>query len=276
MTGRRTFSVSIVLLVLVLLLLLTWPVWRWLWGEWWTNSYYSHGILILPISVYLAWRRWRRETWQGENRGLALTALGEGLFLFFVTNKTYYLAAFAMMVTLAGLVWTFGGLRLLRQLAFPLLFLGLMIPLPITERATLPLALWTGACSDWLVHRLGLDVTIVGTAVTLPDADLIIGAQCSGIQSLTSLLSVTALFAYAVRGPVWGRLAMLAAAIPLARLSNILRVSSLIGVAHYLGTDAAFRFYHDYSGPLFFMAALLLVVPLARLFQCKTLRFEVL
>jgi exosortase len=276
MTGQRTASVSIALLVLVLFSLLTWPVWRWLWTEWWSNSYYSHGILILPVSAYLAWRRWQRETWRGDNRGLALTALGEGLFLFFVANKTYYLAAFAMIVVLAGMAWTFGGLKLLRQLAFPLLFLGLMIPLPLVERATLPLALWTGACSDWLVHQLGLDVTIVGTAVTLPNADLVIGAQCSGIQSLISLLSLTALFAYAVRGPVWGRLALLAAAIPLAMLSNILRVSSLIGVARYLGTDAAFRFYHDYSGPLFFMAALLLIVPLARLFQCKALRFEVL
>jgi exosortase len=276
MTGQRTASISIALLVLILLSLLTWPVWRWLWTEWWSNSYYSHGTLILPVSTYLAWRRWRRETWQGDNRGLALTALSEGLFLFFVANKTYYLAAFAIIVALAGLAWTFGGLNLLRQLAFPLLFLGLMIPLPIAERATLPLALWTGACSNWLVRQLGLDVTVVGTAVKLPNADLVIGAQCSGIQSLISLFSVTALFAYAVRGPMWGRLALPVAAVPLAALSNILRVSSLIGVARYLGTDAAFRFYHDYSGLLFFMAALLLIVPLARLFQCKALRFEVL
>jgi exosortase len=276
MTGQRTASISIALLVLILLSLLTWPVWRWLWTEWWSNSYYSHGTLILPVSAYLAWRRWRRETWQGDNRGLALTALGEGLFLFFVANRTYYLAAFAIIVALAGLAWTFGGLNLLRQLAFPLLFLGLMIPLPIAERATLPLALWTGACSNWLVRQLGLDVTVVGTAVKLPNADMVIGAQCSGIQSLISLFSVTALFAYAVRGPMWGRLALPVAAVPLAALSNILRVSSLIGVARYLGTDAAFRFYHDYSGLLFFMAALLLIVPLARLFQCKALRFEVL
>ncbi len=276
MTSQRLVSGFVVLLVLILFSLLTWPIWRWLWTEWWSNSYYSHGILILPVSAYLAWRRWRRETWQGDSRGLALTALGEGLFLFLVADKTYFLAAFAMIVTLAGLVWTFGGLRLLRQLAFPLLFLGLMVPLPITERATLPLALWTGVCSNWLVRGLGVDVTIVGTAITLPNANLVIGAQCSGIQSLISLLSVTALAAYAVRGPAWGRLALLVAAIPLAMLSNILRVSSLIGVASALGTDAAFVFYHDYSGILFFMAALLLIIPLARLFQCKALRFEVL
>ncbi len=276
MTSQRSSSILIALLVLALFSLLTWPIWRWLWTEWWSNSYYSHGVLILPVSIYLAWRRWRRETWQGDNRGLALTAFGEGLFLFLAANRTYYLAAFAMIVILAGLAWTFGGLGLLRQLAFPLLFLGWMIPLPIAERATLPLALWTGVCSNWLVRLLGLEVTIVGTAITLPNANLVIGAQCSGIQSLISLLSVTALLAYAVRGPIWGRLALLAAAIPLAMLSNILRVSSLIGVARYLGTDAAFRFYHDYSGILFFLAALLLIVPLARLFQCKALRFEVL
>jgi exosortase len=278
MLRQQTSSILIPLLSLALLALLTWPVWRWLWGEWWSNEYYSHGLLIIPLSAYLAWRRWPPPAARGggDSRGLALTAGGMGLFLFFITHKATYLAAFAMIVMLAGLVWTFGGLELLKRLAFPLGFLGLMVPLPFVERATLPLALWTGDCSGGLAGWLGLDVTITGAAITLPNTTLVIGAQCSGVNSIISLFTLTTLAAYALRGPLWGRLALMALAIPLAMLGNVLRVANLLFVAHYLGAEAAFRFYHDYSGPIFFVIALLLLIPLTRLLGCKTPRFEVL
>jgi exosortase len=274
MINHRTSPALILLIVTALFGLLTWPVWRWLWSEWWSNASYSHGLLIPPIAGYLAWRRWPPGILEGDNRGLVLMAFGVGLFLFFVTGKATYLATFAMIVVLAGTAWTFGGLRLLGRLAFPLGFLVLMVPLPFVERVTLPLALWTGTCSGWLAHALGLDVTVTGASVSLPNAELVIGAQCSGINSIISLLTVTTLLAYALHGPLWGRLALVIAAIPLAMLGNILRVANLLVVAHFLGAEAAFRFYHDFSGPIFFGIALLLLIPLVRLLQCKTLRFE--
>jgi exosortase len=278
MNRQQASSILMPLLSLALLTLLTWPVWRWLWGEWWSNDYYSHGPLILPVSAYLAWRRWPppSEREPGDHRGLMLTAGGVGLFLFFIAHKATYLAAFTVIVIMAGLAWTFGGLELLRRLAFPLGFLGLMVPLPFVERATLPLALWTGACSGWLTQRLGLAATVTGAAITLPDTTLVIGAPCSGINSIISLITLTTLAAYLLRGPLWGRLALVGLAVPLAMLGNILRVANLLWVAHYLGAEAAFRFYHDYSGPLFFVVAMLLLIPLARLFRCETPRFEVL
>ena len=40
---------------------LTLPVWRWLWSEWMSNEYYSHGILILPVALFLAVQRIRND-----------------------------------------------------------------------------------------------------------------------------------------------------------------------------------------------------------------------
>ncbi len=273
---KMPFPIAFVVLLILAFLGLTWPVWRWLWSEWWTNDYYSHGLLIVPTSVYLAWRCWPTQKLFGDNRGLILMACGVGLYLFFMMNKALYLAALTVPFILSGLVWTFGGIKLWQSLAFPLGFLAFMIPLPVIERLTLPLALWTGVCSGSLVHWLGMDVAITGAAVQLPNTDLVIGAQCSGINSIISLLTLTTLFAYALHGPLWGRLMLVGTAIPLAMLSNILRVANLLWVAHYLGAEAAFRFYHDYSGPIFFLVALLLIIPLTRVLQCKAIRFEVL
>ena len=263
-------------------LALTWPTWRWLWSEWLTNDYYSHGILIVPVAFFLAVQRLRRDpnaspqAGQGSPYGLVLLAATLVLYIIFFRNRAFYLAAFAMIGMIAGLVWAIGGTRLLRKWTFPILYLLLMVPIPTIDRYTLPLAIFTGVCSGTLVQFLGLDVSIVGNAVTLPNADLVIGAQCSGVNSLMALLALMVLVAYLLDGPVWSRVLLVLLAIPLALLGNILRVATLLFVARAWGADAAFAYYHDYSGILFFVGVLLLIVPLTRLLQFRRLRYEVI
>lgn len=267
-----------ILAALLLALALVWPVYRWVGQEWLHNDYYSHGPLVLLISAFLAWRLWpkRPSPHPLDRHGWLLVAVATGLFVWWLQAKAYYLAALASIPLVAGVIWTFGGLRLTRRLTFPLLFLTLTVPLPFIERATLPLAIWTGLCSGGVANWFGASVIITGVAVTLPNAALTIGAQCSGINSILSLLTITVLAAWLFKGPWWGRLALVATAIPLAMLGNILRVTSLMMVAHQYGIDAAFTFYHDYSGPLFFGLALILLIPILRVFQCTTLRPGVL
>jgi exosortase len=265
----------------VLMAGITWPIWQWMWREWMSNDYYSHGILIEPVALYLASRRVAggraaQLAVAGDSRGLLLLAASLGLYLYFLDDHAYYLAAGASVGLLGGLVWTLAGRQWVRLWAFPLSYLLLMVPLPFLERITYPLALLTGISSVWLVRLFGVEVTVVGNAVTLPNADLVIGAQCSGINSMLALVALNALVAYGVRGPGWGRVSLVGLAVPLAMAGNILRVAALLVVARAWGAEAAFRFYHDYSGIGFFMVTLLLLLPLARLLQCKSLRHEVL
>jgi exosortase len=126
------------------------------------------------------------------------------------------------------------------------------------------------------VRALGLDVTIVGNAITLPNADLVIGAQCSGINSLIALTALMTLVAYLVEGPLWAKILLVALSIPLAIMGNIMRVASLLFVARAWGADAAFTFYHDYSGIAFFIAVLLLLYPMVRLLHIDELRPNVI
>lgn len=270
------------LTALLLILALTWPIWYWLWGEWMGNEYYSHGILIVPVALFLAIQRLRLDKRLSatpplsQNWGVLLLGLALLTFIWWFTQKAYYLAAFAMLFMGAGTIWALGGTHLLRKLLFPLGYLVLMIPLPIVERLTLPLALFTGVCAGGLARLLGNEVTIIGNAVSLPNAELVIGAQCSGINSLIALTALMVLAAYLLNGPLWGRLLLVLLAIPLAMMGNILRVTSLLFVARTLGAQAAFVFYHDYSGLLFFFLVFLLMFPLTRLLQARSLRLDVI
>jgi exosortase len=275
-------SVLIPAAISLIFLLLTWPVWRWLWREWMGNDYYSHGLLIPPVALFLAVQRVRNDrtivfdSQRGASGGLLLLTLMLALFLYFVGGRAYYLAAAAMVGLIATLVWSLLGIGPLRKLAFPIGYLLLMVPLPLLDRITLPLALFTGVCAGGIVRFVGLDVTIVGNAVSLPNAEMVIGAQCSGINSMIALTALLTLTAYLLDGPLWGRLALILMAVPLAMLGNILRVASLLFVARAYGANAAFTFYHDYSGVVFFLGVFLLMFPLTRLLQARTFRMEVI
>jgi exosortase len=266
-------SLAAPLLAALIFALLTAPLWRWLWGEWMGNDYYSHGLLIPLISLFLIIQRVRNDPAIPQampgNGGLVLVVLALGAMLFFLNQRAFYLAAVAMIALIAGLVWSFAGPGVLRKVAFPVGYLLLMVPLPFVDRITLPLALFTGVCAGDLVRLLGLEVTIIGNAVSLPNAEMVIGAQCSGINSMIALTSLMALAAYLLDGPRWGRLL-------LVLMGNILRVASLLFVARAYGADAAFTYYHDYSGIFFFLGVFVLMVPLTRLVQARTFRMEVI
>ncbi|HHB90582.1 MAG TPA: exosortase/archaeosortase family protein [Anaerolineae bacterium] len=274
MLERTRPSTSWLLTALILLMgaALLFPLGRWLANEWWTNDYYSHGVLVPLVSGFFAWRIIPRLERGGDNRGLLLVGLGVGLYLYFFAYRAFHLTALAVILMLTGIVWTYWGWQGVKQMAFSLAFLLFMIPFPFVEASSLPLSLFTGQLATRLMQALGMDVTVQGAAVTLPNANLVVGAQCSGVRSIISLAALTAIFAYLVEGAWWRKALLFLAVIPIAVLGNIFRVSSLLWVADKWGADAGFTYYHDYSGFAFFAFAFILLILTARLLRCHRIR----
>ena len=266
----RLLTALILLMGAVLLL----PLWRWLLLEWWSNDYYSHGLLVPWISGFFAWRIIPHLERKPEDRGLALVVIGVTVYLVFLYFRAFYLAALGMILLFAGMIWTYWGFAGLKKLAFPLAFLIFMIPFPFVEASSLPLSLLTGQLATRLMQGFGLDVTVQGAAVTLPNANLIVGAQCSGVRSIITLFTLAAVFTYLVEGQWLRKLLLFLAVIPIAILGNIIRVSSLLWVANRWGADAGFTYYHDYSGFVFFAFSFLLFILLAQILGCNKIRSE--
>jgi exosortase len=259
-------------LVLLLAAILLAPVGRWLAGEWWSNDYYSHGVLAPLVSLFFAWRILPRLARRPDNRGLWLVGLGTLIYVAALYQRVFHIAALAMLLLLAGIVWVYWGGSGLKKMAFPLGFLIFMIPFPFVEASSLPLSLLTGQIATRLMQIAGLDVTVQGAAVTLPHANLVVGAQCSGVRSIVALSALAAVFAYIVEGSWLRKLLLFLSVLPIAILGNILRVSSLLGVANRWGAEAGFTFYHNYSGFVFFGAALALFILFARMLGCSRIR----
>ncbi len=279
MTGRN-LKIASTGLIGILLLALFYPTLKWLVGEWLGNDYYSHGLLVPLISTFLAWRLWIK--WPPEQRrirpaAIGLLPLGVGLigYLYALLQRAYFAASLAMIVIIAGLVWYLLGTAALRRFAFPIGFLFFMVPLPFVEPFSVPLAQLTGAVSAAIVRLFGVPIIVNGAQISLPNAELVVGAECSGLRSIVTLITLVALVIFLVEGAWWKKLLLALSSSLIAALGNVIRVASLLVVANIWGADAAFKYYHDYSGIVFFLSALALLLAFSWVLGCREIRDDI-
>ncbi len=257
-------------------LIMGWPVLRWLWQQWQGNDFYSHGLLVFPLAAYLFWKlRPPQEVWRESSWGLLALGVSTLLYVVALHSHATYLAAFFWIGMGASLVWAWGGIQVLRRLSFPILFALLAVPLPFVEAASLPLSQWAGSWAGHIVRLFGIPVEVRGNMVSLPGTDLVVGAQCSGLRSMVALVTLSVLFAFLVQGPWWGRFILVLSALPIALVGNLARVTTLLMVAHRWGTEAGFRFYHNYSGYVFLLAAFATLILISWGVRCREIRSDI-
>lgn len=262
------------LLVGSLLLLLYLPTFIWLGQSWYYIDYYSHGPLILLVSGLIVWIK-RRELKQTRpnDAGAIVLALGASLYIVGFVVDMRYPSAISLIVVLLGLVLSIYGTKVARSMAFAISFLVFTIPMPFIDEITFHLQdisiHWTG----WLLKVSGMPIAISGNLIILDDAVMSIGLACSGLNTLMALLAFAALYAYLLAGPSSRRVFLLLCSIPIAILANVLRIASVVLVAHFYDVDFATGFYHDYIASL--LAFLLAVLFIALIGKLLALRLAV-
>src|SRR5437870_966769 len=101
--------------------------------DWATDDNYSHGFLIVPLALYLAWER-RSSLKKLEPRpsplGLLVVLASIMVLAAGTLGAELFLTRISMLGVLAGTIVFLYGWRHLRTLSFPVAFLILMIPLP--------------------------------------------------------------------------------------------------------------------------------------------------
>ena len=248
---------------------------RWLVVSWFNDPNYSHGILVPLIAAYFVWRaRAAFRAGKPNNLGLALLAVALSLHLAAIPLRIYPLSAFALVLSLASMVVLFWGLPALRASGYAFAVLCFMIPLPLVDQISPSLEAFTARIAAGSLSLLGTQAVTMGSQVQLPNVAFEVGAACSGLRSLASLLTLAVVFAGVAEGPAWGKGLLLLAALPLAIGANLLRVTSVLQFAQWFGADAGLTYYHDYSSPVLFLLAFSLLILFGRLVQCSEIRFD--
>jgi exosortase len=274
--ARRDVVGGVIILGLVILLFSS--TFGWLAYNWLNNSYYSHGFLVPLVSAFFLWRR--REAFAQDSRepsNLGLLVLGVSLVAFLVAQvwQAYHLSAAAFILLLVGLAVYFLGERSTRKIAFPLAFLALMIPLPLINRLSPALESFTSTVSTSVVGLLSIPAVNQGSRIQLQDSSFVVGAACSGLNSIVALATLVVIFVYILEGSYRAKAVLLGMSVPIAIMANIFRVSSLLIIAHVFGAEAGMRYFHDYSSPVLFLLAFGLLILVSRLVGCSEIRRDI-
>lgn len=237
-------------------------------ADWYQLPDYSHGFFVPLLSIYLIWRkrnRLARLPRQPSFYGLFIVLCSLGLLFLGSLGAELYLARTAFVGTIAGLVVYFLGWAMLREIAFPIGLLLLMIPLPalIYNEIVFPLQFWASRFATFVLETINLfPVVREGNILVIPHARLEVVEACSGIRSLMSLIALALGYVYLAEPNRYVRSALVVAMVPLAVVSNGLRVVGTALLNYYFGPKVADGFLHSFSGWMIFVVATALLLML--------------
>jgi exosortase len=248
-----------------LLIAVYYPILRGLVDRWINDEDVSHGFFVPLVALFIAWQR--RETILALEAkpawwGLAIMAWGGLQAYLGILSAELFLQRTSFLVTLVGLLIVIGGAALVRALAFPLLLLPFMIPIPavIYNQITFPLQLLASQVAELVLGLFGIPVLRDGNILELASQKLSVAEACSGIRSLLSLTFLSLVYAYFFDKRVWMRWALLALTVPIAILANSGRVT-ITGMLSEVNPDLARGFFHSLEGWIIFLIALAMLLP---------------
>jgi exosortase len=231
--------------------------------RWTRDPQYSHGFVVPVFALVVLWSRRKmveRLTWQPAWLGLGLLVVGAIMRFLAVQSDIEPLDALSLLPTAFGLVLLVGGWSVLGWSWPALAFLAFMIPLPFTIESALALPLRRVAAqmSTFSLQTLGCPAAAEGNIIFIEDIRLGVEEACSGLGMLMTFFALAAALAMIVNAPLHDRLILVASAIPIALLANVIRITAT-GVAYHLGgqeSPLAAMIYHDLAGRLMMPMAL--------------------
>lgn len=252
--------------------------------DWWTDENYSHGLLVPFVIAFIIWTEFdelkarvgKRSLWFGG----AAIAFALVLLLGGTLGAELFTQRVSLIVMLAGVVAYFFGAKILSLLVVPFALLLFSIPIPqiIFNKIAFPLQLWASQAAVWGIRLFEFPTVRKGNVIEiLPNgATQIIALEvveaCSGIRSLMTLVTLALILAYFTREKtdeqvvwwkntdVWRAVILMFAAVPVAVLTNAARVTATGVLTFYYGKQATESFWHDVSGWLVYIVALVLLL----------------
>ncbi len=226
--------------------------------DWLSDPDNSHGFIVPFVACYFIWNRRDRlnpitiaDSWWGCLMLIATLTL----YVLSVAGGLTFPARVAMVLSLFGLVWCMLGNATIRVLAFPILFLLFMIPVPysLINLVSGPLQLLATKISAGVIAACSIPVFRDGNMLYFVRTQLEVAEACSGIRSIISLSMLAVAFASLSQAGWAGKATLILLAIPIALAGNIIRVTGTGILAHFFGDRVARGFLHEFSGVAIFV-----------------------
>ena len=250
------------LVVAVIFALFYWPSIKHLVRIWWTQEDYNHGFFVPVFALFLLWYR-RDMIPKNSERGnlwglpvFVLWALVRWTAVYFNYGS---LPEMSMLLFLAGVAIFVGGWQGIRWAWPSILFLFFMLPLPgaVEDFSREQLQFLATNFSVFVIQTLGIAATADGVTIQLTHKTLRIAEACSGLRMMMLFSAICLGAVFVVRKPLWEKLVMVASAVPIAVVANMMRIVMTALLCEFarqwpslFNAEAAEKFMHDIAGLL--------------------------
>ena len=235
-----------------------------LYADWTNDPNYSHGLLVPLISAYFVWQK-KEElsslSIRPANTGLAIILFGLCVLVAGVAAQEYFTQRSSMVFFIGGVVLFLLGWEWLKALLLPIGFLFFMVPLPyiIYDAIAFPLKLFVAKFSVIALKLMNVIVLREGNIIMFPHITLEVADACSGLRSLMSLLCLGVALAVVSQKRKPAMFLLVFLAIPIAVITNMIRVIGTGFLAQYYGAAAAEGFFHEFAGMGVFILAMVML-----------------
>jgi len=241
----------------LLLLGIYYSAFTWLITHDWEREAYSYCWLIPPVVFFLIWlKRDELASLPSEPSWAGLLPVGVGIVFFWLGELSgeFFTLYISFWLVLVGICLLHMGWKKLKTIGFALFFILTMFPVPnfINTRIMLQLRLISSKLGVAMIQTYGLPVVREGNIIDLGFTKLQVVDACSGLHSLISLMVLCLLLVYFFKDHIWKRSVLLLSSIPLAIVTNSMRIAATAILYKYFGAGVAEGFFHGFSGLLIF------------------------
>jgi len=237
--------------------------WQTVWSilnTWYSSRTFSHGFLIPPLVLYLAWiRRGRVAALEAKPNYWVFPLLMIPSFVWLLGNlgDVRILQQFALVSILVGTVWAVLGTAVARALWFPLAFLFFAVP--FGESLIGPLQDFTARFAVAALRLSNVPVVLENRTIAVPSGPWVVAEACSGIRYLISSLVLGLIYASLVYKSRSRRILFVVASIVVPIVANGIRAYGIVLLGYLTDNKLAAGVDHIIYGWVFFTAVQLLL-----------------
>ncbi|MDZ7713544.1 MAG: exosortase A [Rhodovibrio sp.] len=233
-------------------------------GVWANSATYGHGFLIVPICIYLVWRRWPRLAQlpvQPSATGHVLMLAAGALWVVGTLGSVSLLQHFALVGLLQASVLAVFGWRIAWAAVFPLAYL--LLAVPFGDFAIAPLQDLTAQYTVPLVRMSGIPVYLENWHIQVPGGSFLVAEACAGARYLLACIALGFLVCDLLLKAWWKRVLFMVLSVAVPIVANVFRAYGIIMLAYLSGFEIAVDVDHLVYGGVFLSFVTLILLALA-------------
>lgn len=241
----------------------------------WTNEEQAHGPIILILSLWLMFRKWKIMIKESDVQSTSVfgwVILVVALIFYIIggSQQILILEIGSFILVLAAILLIKRGYIALKIMWFPLFFLLFMIPLPgaIVSFFTMPMKMAVSYVAENILFWANYPIARNGVILQIGQYQLLVADACAGLQTLLTLEALGLFYLNLVNHTsVFRNVALAILIIPISFTANVIRVIVLTLITYHYGDAAGQGFLHGFAGMVLFISALVLILGVDGLLQ---------